>query len=175
MLFRSPSVSHFRVFGSKCFILKTGNLDKFESRTCDGLFLGYPAHSRGFRVFNVETNIVQETCNVTFDETSPGARSDVSGDLQVTESIFVEEDEDEFDTTPSPAADAPAQAPEPATSASPPIEAPAASSSSAVPAEVEEVFSPLGAPLHIQKQHPPDQIKHVICRGVRKKQQKQNE
>ena len=27
---RKPSVSHFRVFGSKCFILKTGNLDKFE-------------------------------------------------------------------------------------------------------------------------------------------------
>ena len=94
---RKPSVSHFRVFGAKCFILKTGNLDKFESRSCDGLFLGYPAHSRGFRVFNVETNIVQETCNVTFDETSPGARSDISGDLQVTESIFVEEDEDEAD------------------------------------------------------------------------------
>ena len=56
------------------------NLDKFESRTFDGLFLGYPTHSRGFQVFNVETNIVQETCNVTFDETSPGVRSDVSGD-----------------------------------------------------------------------------------------------
>ena len=78
-------------------------------------------------MFNVETNIVQETCNVTFDETSPGARSDVSGDLQVTKSIFVEEDEDEPDTAPSPVADAPgqaAQAPEPATTASPPIEAP---------------------------------------------------
>ena len=142
---RNPSVSHFRVFGSKCFILKTGNLDKFESRTCDGLFLGYPAHSRGFRVFNAETNIVQKTCNVTFDETSPGARSDVSGDLQVTESIFVEEDEDELDFAPSPVADVPVQAaqtPEPATTASPPIEAPAATSSSTVPAEVEEMLSP---------------------------------
>ena len=28
---RKPSVSHFRVFGCKCFILKSGNLDKFES------------------------------------------------------------------------------------------------------------------------------------------------
>ncbi|MBJ4473503.1 hypothetical protein JGE33_24320, partial [Salmonella enterica subsp. enterica serovar Kentucky] len=51
----------------------------------------------------------------------------------MTESIFVEEDEDEFDAAPSPAVDVPVQAPEPATSASPPIEAPAASSSSAVP------------------------------------------
>ena len=79
--------------------------------------------------------------------------------FQVTESIFVEEDEDEADAyLPPVAVDAPAQAPEPATSASPPIEAPAASSSSAVPAEVEEVLSPLGAPLHIQKRHPPDQM-----------------
>jgi transposase InsO family protein len=27
---RNPSVSHFRPFGCKCFILKCGNLDKFE-------------------------------------------------------------------------------------------------------------------------------------------------
>ena len=112
---------------------------------------------RGFWVFNVETNIVQETCNVTIDETSPRDRSDVLGDTQVTESIFVEEDEDEVDVSLPPAAvDAPILAQEPAAATSPSVEAPAASSSSAVPAEVEEVLSPLGAPMHIQKQHPPD-------------------
>ena len=47
---------------------------------------------------------------------------------------------------------------EPASTTSPPVEAPAASSSSAVPAEVEEVLSPPGAPLHIQRRHPPDQM-----------------
>jgi hypothetical protein len=30
---RKPSVSHFRPFGCKCFVLKHGNLDKFESRS----------------------------------------------------------------------------------------------------------------------------------------------
>ena len=45
-----PKVSHFKIFGCKCFILKHGNLDKFESRCSDGIFLGYPAHSRGYRV-----------------------------------------------------------------------------------------------------------------------------
>src|SRR6266508_4243356 len=30
---RRPSVSHFRVFGCKCFVLKSGNLDKFEARS----------------------------------------------------------------------------------------------------------------------------------------------
>jgi hypothetical protein len=36
-----PSVSHFRPFGCKCFVLKGGNLDKFESRSFDGILLGY--------------------------------------------------------------------------------------------------------------------------------------
>jgi transposase InsO family protein len=53
---RTPRVSHFRVFGCKCFILKKGNLDKFESRSMDGIFLGYANHSRAYRVLNLETN-----------------------------------------------------------------------------------------------------------------------
>jgi transposase InsO family protein len=36
---RTPKVSHLRVFGCKCFILKQGNLDKFESRFWMGSFL----------------------------------------------------------------------------------------------------------------------------------------
>jgi transposase InsO family protein len=35
---RKPSVCHFRSFGCKCFILKCGNLDKFESSSFDGIF-----------------------------------------------------------------------------------------------------------------------------------------
>jgi hypothetical protein len=38
---RKPSVSYFRPFGYKCFVLKCGNLDKFESRSFDGILLGY--------------------------------------------------------------------------------------------------------------------------------------
>jgi hypothetical protein len=33
-----PKVSHFRVFGCRCFVLKQGNLDKFESWTSNGFF-----------------------------------------------------------------------------------------------------------------------------------------
>jgi transposase InsO family protein len=33
---RAPRVSHFRAFGCRCFILKKGRLDKFESRSSDG-------------------------------------------------------------------------------------------------------------------------------------------
>jgi transposase InsO family protein len=36
-----PSVSHFRPFRCKCFVLKCGNLDKFEPHSFDGILLGY--------------------------------------------------------------------------------------------------------------------------------------
>jgi hypothetical protein len=65
------SVSHLRPFGCKCFILKCGNLDKFESRSYDGIFLGYTPNDRSYSVFNLETNTVVESCDVTFDETAP--------------------------------------------------------------------------------------------------------
>jgi hypothetical protein len=38
---RKPSVSHLRPFGCKCFVLKCGNLNKFECRSFDGILLGY--------------------------------------------------------------------------------------------------------------------------------------
>jgi hypothetical protein len=63
-------VSHFHVFGCKCFILKKGKkLDKFEARSVDGIFFGYAFHSKAYRVLNLETNQIVETCEVTFDET----------------------------------------------------------------------------------------------------------
>jgi hypothetical protein len=37
---RTPKVSHFHVFGCKCFILKKGKkLDKSEARSVDGISL----------------------------------------------------------------------------------------------------------------------------------------
>jgi hypothetical protein len=64
-------VSHLRPFGCKWFVLKCGNLDKFKSRSSDGFLLGCSPHGRSYRFFNLETNIIIESCNVTFDETAP--------------------------------------------------------------------------------------------------------
>jgi hypothetical protein len=79
--------------------LKQGNLDKFESRSFDGIFLGYASHSHAYRVLNLETNRVVETCEVTFDETMPCSSPvfDCVGDRKVGESIFVEKDEEGAD------------------------------------------------------------------------------
>jgi hypothetical protein len=90
---RKPSVSHFRPFGCKCFVLKCGNLDKFESRSFDGILLGYTSQVISCRVYNFETNTVVESCDVTFDETAPSPRGvfGCAGDKEMEESIFVDE------------------------------------------------------------------------------------
>jgi hypothetical protein len=46
-------------------------LDMFEARLVDGIFFGYAFHSRAYRVLNLETNQIMETCEVTFDKTQP--------------------------------------------------------------------------------------------------------
>jgi hypothetical protein len=50
--------------------LKCDNLDKFESRSSDGLLLGYTPHGRSYRVFNLETNTVVKSYDVAFDNTA---------------------------------------------------------------------------------------------------------
>jgi hypothetical protein len=90
---RKPSVSHFRPFGCKCFVLKCGNLDKFESRFIDGILFGYTLHGRSYRVYNVDTNTIVESCDVTFNETAPCPRGvyECVGDKEMEESIIVDE------------------------------------------------------------------------------------
>ncbi|WVZ97913.1 hypothetical protein U9M48_043415 [Paspalum notatum var. saurae] len=68
---RQPKVSHLRVFGYRCFVLKQGNLDKFEPRSSIGVFLGYATHSHAYRVWLLDSGRIVETCEVTFDETMP--------------------------------------------------------------------------------------------------------
>jgi hypothetical protein len=91
------------VFGCKYFILKQGNLDKFESRSSDGIFLRYASNSHAYRVLNLKTNRVVETCEVTFDETMPCLVPvfQCAGDQEIGESIFVEENEEDAEPTSS--------------------------------------------------------------------------
>jgi hypothetical protein len=88
---RKPSISHFRPFACKFFVLKRGNLDKFESRSFDGILLGYTPQGKSYRVYNFETNTVVESCDVSFDETAPCPCGVIEcvGDKEMEESIFV--------------------------------------------------------------------------------------
>jgi hypothetical protein len=97
---RTSKVSHFHVFGCKCSILKKGKkLDKFEARSVDGIFFGYASHSRGYRVLNLETNRIMETCEVTFDETQPRSQLvfECAGDDELGEEIFQKEEHEPGD------------------------------------------------------------------------------
>jgi hypothetical protein len=93
------SVPHLRHFGCKWFILKHGNLDKFESHSSDGILLGYAPHGRSYRMFNLETNIIVESYDVTFDKTTscPHDVFECEGDKEMEESIFVDEELQGFD------------------------------------------------------------------------------
>ncbi|GJW65852.1 retrovirus-related pol polyprotein from transposon TNT 1-94 [Tanacetum coccineum] len=69
---RKPNLNYFRVFGSKCFILHTKDyLTKFDPKSYEGVFLGYSQNSKAYIIFNKQTMRVEESLNVTFDETPP--------------------------------------------------------------------------------------------------------
>jgi hypothetical protein len=92
---RTPKVSHFHLFGCKSFILKKGKkLDKFEAWSVDDIFFGYASHSRAYRVLNLVTNQIVETCEVTFDETQPRSQLvfECASDDELGEEIFQEEE-----------------------------------------------------------------------------------
>ncbi|GKG21040.1 retrovirus-related pol polyprotein from transposon TNT 1-94, partial [Tanacetum coccineum] len=82
---RKPTLNYFRVFGSKCFILNTKDyLTKFDPKSYEGVFLGYSQNSKAYIILNKHTRKIEESLNVTFDETPPPL---VDDDLDEEEAI----------------------------------------------------------------------------------------
>ena len=67
---KTPNLSHLHVFGCKCFILNNGKnvLGKFDAKADEGIFLGYSLVGHAYRIFNRRTLVVEESVNVSFDE-----------------------------------------------------------------------------------------------------------
>jgi hypothetical protein len=140
-------------------------LDKFESRSLDRIFLGYTPYDRSYRVLNLETNIIVELCDVTFDKTAPCPHDvfESVGDKEIEENIFIDEelhgfkgDEDEHVTPAStssprfvPTSTLEAEAPQAATSSSAGVQ---------VSGVEREINAENGAPTRIQKAHLSQQI-----------------
>jgi hypothetical protein len=158
------SVSRLRPFSCKCFVLKHGNLDKFESHSSNGIFLGCTPHGRSYRVFNLETNTVVESCDVTFDETAPYPRDvfDCAGDKEIEEIIFIDEELQSFNCDEDELLISSTSSPELVPTFTLEVETPQATTSSTAAVEASrvegEIISDQGAPSHIQKAHPPQQI-----------------
>ena len=82
---RPTSVKYFRVFGSKCYIKREGdNIGKFDSRTYEGIFIGYSSTKKEYRCYNLRLHKIIESANVTVDDTK-------SRRIQIQESIDDEE------------------------------------------------------------------------------------
>ncbi|GJZ96609.1 retrovirus-related pol polyprotein from transposon TNT 1-94 [Tanacetum coccineum] len=91
---RKPTLDYFRVFGSKCFILNTKDyLTKFDPKSYEDVFLGYSQNSKAYIILNKHTRKVEESLNVTFDETLQPFKTSplVDDDLDDEESIKVTE------------------------------------------------------------------------------------
>ena len=69
---RKPTISHFKVFGCKCFVLNNGkdNIRKFDAKADDGIFIGYSSHSHAYRIYNKPIMSVEEFVLMVFDETN---------------------------------------------------------------------------------------------------------
>jgi len=66
---KKPTVKYFRTFGNKCYILRDKeNLGKFDTKSDEGIFLGYATNSRAYMVFNKRTETVMESINVVIDD-----------------------------------------------------------------------------------------------------------
>ena len=66
---RKPNISHLRVFESNCFVLNNGkdNIDKFDAKADEGIFIDYSSHSHAYRIYNKRTMTVEEFVHVVFD------------------------------------------------------------------------------------------------------------
>ncbi|GKE09990.1 retrovirus-related pol polyprotein from transposon TNT 1-94 [Tanacetum coccineum] len=87
-------LDYFRVFGNKCFILNTKDyLTKFDPKSYEGVFLGCSQNSKAYIILNKHTRKVEESLNVTFDETPPPSKTSplVDDDLDEEEPIKVTE------------------------------------------------------------------------------------
>ncbi|GJU89627.1 retrovirus-related pol polyprotein from transposon TNT 1-94 [Tanacetum coccineum] len=88
---RKPNFNYFRVFGSKCFILNTKDyLTKFDPKSYEGVFLGYSQNSKAYIILNKQTMKVEESLNVTFDETPPPPKTSPLEDDELVEEEAIE-------------------------------------------------------------------------------------
>ncbi|GJX19093.1 retrovirus-related pol polyprotein from transposon TNT 1-94 [Tanacetum coccineum] len=87
---RKPTLDYFRVFGSKCFILNTKDyLTKFDPKSYECVFLGYSQNSKAYIILNKHTRKIEESLNVTFNETPPPSKTSplMDDDLDEEEAI----------------------------------------------------------------------------------------
>ena len=112
------TIHYFHVFGSICYILnQRDTLAKMEPKSDEGLLVGYSSGSKAYIVFKNRRKKIEETLNVTFDESDAQSSEifqfdiNLLDELSTTDSVSkvsnVEDDQDdsackdEYITTPT--------------------------------------------------------------------------
>ncbi|XP_074313649.1 uncharacterized protein LOC141648837 [Silene latifolia] len=98
---RKPNISHFRCFGSKCYVHNNGknNLGKFDPRSDEAVFIGYSNESKAYKVYNKRTMCFEESVHVIFDETNVlNAELQDDDDFEIG---FIRDDPPELEENPS--------------------------------------------------------------------------
>ena len=65
----TPSVKHFKIFGSKCYIKNNDEqLGKLEPRADESILLGYSPHSKAYKCYNKRLGRIVDSIDVVIDE-----------------------------------------------------------------------------------------------------------
>ena len=64
------NISYFKVFGCRYFVLNNSKdeLDRFNVKSDEAIFLRYSSTNRAYRVFNKRILVMEESIHVIFDE-----------------------------------------------------------------------------------------------------------
>src|ERR1044072_1667541 len=85
---KKPNISYFNPFGCICYVLNTkDHLGKFDSKAQKCILLRYSERSKGYRIYNKETLIVEESIHVRFDDKLDSDKSKLVeklADLEIT-------------------------------------------------------------------------------------------
>ncbi|GKF44942.1 hypothetical protein Tco_0131494 [Tanacetum coccineum] len=72
-----PNISHLKPFRCHVTILNTSDgdhLGKFEGKADEGFIVGYAAHSKAYRVYNLSSKRIDETLNLRYLEDKPNVQ-----------------------------------------------------------------------------------------------------
>jgi len=73
---KKPTIKYFRIFGSKCYILRDNeNLGRFDPKSDEGILLGYSTNNPTYKVFNKRVETMMEYINVAIDDEEVWASS----------------------------------------------------------------------------------------------------
>jgi len=83
-----PNISYFHIFGCYCYIMNNKEkLGEFDPKSDKTIFLGYSTTFKGYRVYNLKTQIVEISMHVIFDEYDEHSQPKQSEDTEVLNTL----------------------------------------------------------------------------------------